>query len=87
MESRKERDLIVFLLTDGLVPENIGLEVRKEASLLADKGIRIVAIGIGEETEDIRSLFPDASVVQDAGALPGVLAGGLTRALQETRSL
>lgn len=87
MESRKERDLIVFLLTDGLVPENIGLEVRKEASLLADNGIRIVAIGIGEETEDIRSLFPDASVVQDAGALPGVLAGGLTRALQETRSL
>ena len=86
MESRKERDLIVFLLTDGLVPEKIGLEVRKEASLLADDGIRIVAIGIGEETEDIRSLFPDASVVQDAGALPGVLAGGLTRALNETRS-
>jgi Mg-chelatase subunit ChlD len=87
MESRKEKDLIVFLLTDGLVPEKIGLEVKKEASLLADDGIRIVAIGIGEETEDIRSLFPDASVVQDAGALPSVLAGGLTRALQETRSL
>ncbi len=48
--------------------------------------MRIVAIGIGEETEDIRSLFPDASVVQEAGALPGVLADGLARALEESRN-
>jgi len=71
----------VFLLTDGMVPEEVGLEVKKEAARFADDGIRIVAIGIGQETQDIRSLFPEALVVQDAGALPGVLADGLTRTL------
>jgi Mg-chelatase subunit ChlD len=81
MEARKEKDRIVFLLTDGMVPEEVGLEVKKEAARFADDGIRIVAIGIGQETQDIRSLFPEASVVQDAGALPGVLADGLTRTL------
>jgi Mg-chelatase subunit ChlD len=81
MEARKEKDRIVFLLTDGMVPEDVGLEVKKEAARFADDGIRIVAIGIGQETQDIRSLFPEASVVQDAGALPGVLADGLTRTL------
>jgi Mg-chelatase subunit ChlD len=81
MEARKEKDRIVFLLTDGMVPEDVGLEVKKEAARFADDGIRIVAIGIGQETQDIRSLFPEALVVQDAGALPGVLADGLTRTL------
>ena len=81
MEARKEKDRIVFLLTDGMVPEDVGLEVKKEAARFADDGIRIVAVGIGQETQDIRSLFPEASVVQDAGALPGVLADGLTRTL------
>ncbi len=83
---RREKDRIVFLLTDGLVSPEIGRKVRKEAALFSDAGIRIVAIGIGEETEDIRSLFPEASVVQEAGALPGVLADGLTRALEESRN-
>jgi hypothetical protein len=48
---------------------------------LEKQKVRVMAIAIGRETEGIRELFPRASIIRAASALPAALSASLVEVL------
>lgn len=65
---RPEAKKIIFIITDGLCPE--AEKIKKTAELLEKKGIRILCINIGEETEPLFKYQETINEVQELA--PGV---------------
>lgn len=76
---RRERDRIIFLMTDGDVSPQEKEWVRKLKHEAAQAGIRVLAFGVGEESENIAEMFPDAALLRSAEALPVALAASLLK--------
>ena len=82
LRSRFERDRILVLISDGLVASDAETVVRAEIFELRRVGVRILALGLGDETRGMPSLFAGALILNDASNLPEVLAETLAAALR-----
>jgi uncharacterized protein with von Willebrand factor type A (vWA) domain len=55
--------------------------IRRQVAELEKQNVRVMAIAIGRETEGIRELFPRASIIRAASALPAALSASLVEVL------
>jgi hypothetical protein len=81
LRKRPERERILVLLTDGMVSDGEKPLIRRQVAELEKQNVRVMAIAIGRETEGIRELFPRASIIRAASALPAALSASLVEVL------
>lgn len=81
LEGRPECDRVVFVLTDGKVSHHSARLVRRQREQLSRQGISMQGIGLGDEADDVRVVFPDARIVRQAADLPQVLSEGILSSL------
>ena len=74
------QDRFVFVLSDG-VPDNAD-SARKQITLLAQDGVSMVGLGLGQQTLRLQELLPVSRVNLSSRELPGALASLLVSSLR-----
>lgn len=78
---RREKHRIVFVLTDGC-PESSHIPViNHQIAQAKKKGIKIVGIGLGSDSEYVKDLFPDHVWARSMEELPQLLTQKLGQLL------
>lgn len=83
IKARPERDRFIFLMTDGDTEISERARIRRHVGELREEGVKVIAIGVGNETVAIRELFSESKVIRSAAELPAAMSDGLLAAIRE----
>lgn len=81
LKKRPERDRFLFLLTDGMCDPLEERILRNKLAQLERDSIRIIAIGIGRDTQGLHRICPSADFIETANELQNAVSASLIRCL------